>query len=128
MNAILNHDYATQFLEDLREPGAAYFSPSAFSSILHISAQRLAELAKVHRTTTTRSPDAEKLQDFLRGAATILAIAVELSGGDRQRAVFWFRNVPLLELDGRTAEQLVADGAAEGVRDYLINLSAGATG
>src|SRR3546814_5457512 len=86
------------------------------------------DLAKVHRTTTTRSPDAEKLQDYLRGAVSVLAIAVELTGGDRQRAVFWFRNVPLMELDGRTAEQLVADGSADGVRDYLINLSAGATG
>ena len=128
MNAVLNHDHAARFLEDLREPGAAYFSPSAFSNVLHISTQRLADLAKVHRTTTTRSPDAEKLQDFLRDAAHVLAIAVELTGGDRERAVFWYRNVPLLDLDGRTAEQLVADGLAEGVRDYLINLSAGATG
>ena len=128
MNAILNHDHGARFLEDLREPGAPYFSPSAFSNTLHISTQRLAELAKVHRTTTTRSPDAEKLQDYLRGAASVLAIAVELTGGDRQRAGLWFRNVPLMELDGRTAEQLVAEGQAEGVRDYLINLSAGATG
>ncbi|WP_202845455.1 hypothetical protein [Luteimonas saliphila] len=128
MNAVLNRDHAARFLEDLREPGAPYFSPSAFSDTHHISTQRLAELAKVHRTTTTRSPDAEKLQDHLRGAASVLAIAVELTGGDRQRAVFWFRNVPLMELDGRAAEQLVADGSADGLRDYLINLSAGATG
>src|SRR3546814_6691699 len=85
MNAVLNHDHAARFLEDLREPGAPYFSPSAFSDTLHITTQRLAELAKVHRTTTTRSPDAEKLQDYLRGAASVLAIAVELTGGDRQR-------------------------------------------
>src|SRR3546814_20175173 len=125
MNAVLNHDHAARFLEDLREPGAPYFSPSAFSDTLHITTQRLAELAKVHRTTTTRSPDAEKLQDYLRGAASVLAIAVELTGGDRQRAVFWFRKVPLMALDGRTAAQLVAHGPAASVPASLITLAAG---
>ncbi|MCD9008219.1 hypothetical protein LDO31_18680 [Luteimonas sp. XNQY3] len=54
----------------------------------------------MRQTTTICSLDAEKLQDFQRDASIVMAISMELAGSDRQRAVFWFRNVSQQELDG----------------------------
>lgn len=119
---------ATRFVESLREPNARFISPKRFASELTISSGRLAELARVHRSTLTRAPESEKLQTFLRDAAGVLALAIDATGGDETRAIYWFRSVPLLELGAKTAEQLVAEGHAEGARDYLVNLAAGATG
>jgi hypothetical protein len=119
---------AARFVEGLRDPRGRIISPKRFADELTLTAGRLAELAQVHRSTLTRAPESEKLQTFLRDAAGVLALAIDATGGDEDRAIYWFRSVPLLDLGAKTAEQLVAEGHADGVRDYLINLAAGATG
>lgn len=125
MNAVLKLD-AARFAETLRDRDI--ISPVLFGERLHITMQRLAEMAGVHRVTLQRAPDSEKVQDFLRRSVGIIGELVELNGGDLDRAIYWYRNVPLVELGGDTAEQYVAAGKVEGVRRYIRNLSAGATG
>jgi hypothetical protein len=127
MNAVLRID-AAQFAERLRAPGSSIISPAAYVDCMQMTTQRLAELAKVHRTTLQRSPAAEKVQDYLRESISIIGQLVEVNGGELERAMYWYKNVPLVELGGKTAEQYVADGKVEGVRRYVRSLAAGATG
>lgn len=127
MLAAMNHE-AIRFAETLRDPGASAISPQKFSGSLHISSTRLAQLSGVHIATLRRSPDNERLQDYMRDTIGVIGLLLDLNGGDLPRAVYWYRNVPLVELGGETAEQYMAKGLVEGVRQYIINLSAGATG
>jgi len=127
MNDILASD-AAQLAEDLREPGNSYISPELFASRMHISVQNLAQLACVDRTTLLRSPDNEKAQTYMRKAISVIGMTMEVNGGDAERAIYWYRNIPLVELGGLTAEQYVDQGEIGGILDYVQNLSAGATG
>ncbi len=123
----LERHSASQFLESLREPEGRAVSPGLFVELIGTTREGLALMAGVDRSTLTRSPHSERLQRYLRDAAGVLAVAVEVSG-DVDRAVYWYRTVPLIELGGKTAEQLVAAGHAEGVKDYIISLSSGSVG
>lgn len=125
MNAAVHFD-APAFAEAVRERD--HISPQAFGEYLRLSQQRLAELAGVHRTTLTRAPESEKVQHFLRDALSVVSLLLEYNGGDLERAVYWYKSVPLVELGGNTAEQFVAEGKVDGVRRYIRSLSAGATG
>ena len=88
--------------------------------------QTLADRAKVHRNTVTRSPT-EALQRYLRDALRVMKAAADLSG-DMKKALFWFRNHPLQPFEYKTAEQLVADGKADAVVKYISMLEAGSAG
>lgn len=124
MNAI--REDAARFAEGLRE--SSIISPKAYAERLRISMQRLADLAHVHRTTLLRAPESEKLQDYMRNSVSVIAMLLDSNGGDAERAIYWFRNVPLTELGGETAEHYVANGKAEAIRRYVTNLAAGTTG
>jgi hypothetical protein len=117
---------STHFAEGLRE--SLIISPKAYAERLGISVQRLADLAHVHRTTLLRAPESEKLQNYMRDSISVIAMLLDSNGGDAEHAIYWFRNVPLTELGGETAEHYVANGKAEAIRLYVTNLSAGATG
>lgn len=116
---------SSQFVEGLREN--SIISPKAYAKRLKISVQRLADLARVHRTTLLRAPESEKLQDYMRDSISVIAMLLDLNGGDAERAIYWFRNVPLTELGGETAEHYMANGKTEAIRRYVINLATGAT-
>lgn len=57
----------------------------------------------------------------------LVAFIVELNGGDAERARRWL-DLPLSDLDGQTARQLVEDGHINGVRDYVESLQSGSVG
>jgi len=114
--------------DELREEGTPYISPIRFAERMHISLQSLADLAQVHRSTLQRSPGTERAQAYMREALGIIGMVLELNGGDSDRAIYWYRNTPLTELGGGTAESFVREGKAEAVRRCVRNLSAGATG
>ena len=125
MSAVMRED-STHFAEALREN--AIISPKTYTDRLRISVQRLADLAGVHRTTLQRAPESEKLQDYMRESVSVIGLLLDANGGNLDRAVYWFRNVPLTKLGGETAERYVADGKANAIRRYISNLAAGATG
>ena len=116
------------FIQNLHEPSDALsLSPQRFVEELRLDLQTLADRAKVHRNTVTRSPAAEPLQRYMREAVRVLKAATDLSG-DVNKALFWFRNHPLQPFEYKTAEQLVADGKADAVVKYISMLEAGAAG
>jgi hypothetical protein len=51
-----------------------------------------------------------------------------LRGQDRDRSIFWFRNMPIPEFGHRTAETLVAEGKIEEVIAHLESIAAGSSG
>ena len=116
------------FVENLHEPDdALLISPKRYVEELRLDLQTLADQAKVHRNTVTRSPNTEALQRYLRDALRVLKAAADLSG-DMKKALFWFRNHPLQPFHYKTAEQLVADGKADAVVRYISMLEAGSAG
>ena len=57
----------------------------------------------------------------------VLSAAYSLNG-DLGRALFWFRNQPIPEYAHLTAMQLVEQGKAQAVVDYIESISGGAAG
>jgi hypothetical protein len=114
------------FHEEVRHPGAAFISPQRLSQALDVSLTALSHTAALHRNSF-RNPQSETVQRKLRDIARIVSRA-EAMLGSRERAVYWFRNQPLADYAGRTAEDLVADGQAAAVNAYLDDVETGATG
>ncbi len=115
------------FAEEFRAPGQTVIQPERFASALNLQVQELAQLAHVHRTTVSEAPANVRLQSYLRRAVQVLSAALEVAN-DRDRAIYWYRNVPIAEFGHRTAEQLVADNKTEAVLSYLDSIGAVSTG
>ncbi len=106
------------FLNDVTDRSSGLLLPERISSSLHMPLTRLAQVANVHRNTLQRHPESPAVQTKLGEVARIVAAAADLLG-DTGRAVVWFRHQPLAGFDGRTAEELVADGHADAVLAHL---------
>ena len=94
---------------------------------LHLRQQDLAQLAHVHRTTVAEAPTNAKLQHFMRDTLRVLSASMAVAG-DRDRAIYWYRNTPIPEFKHRTAEQLVSTGKTDAVVSYLLSIESGSTG
>ncbi len=116
------------FLDDIRDPKRGIISPERVSSALHLPMTRLAEIAHVHRNTLAQRPDSPAVQERLGAVARVVATAADLLGGDTGRAVIWFKHQPLAGFDGKTAEELVADGHSRAVLTHLETLRDGGYG
>jgi hypothetical protein len=106
------------FLDSVVDRNSGLLSPERVGAALRMPMSRLAKLAKLHRNTLQRHPEAPAVQTGLGEVARIVAAAADLLG-DTGRAVVWFRHQPLAGFNGRTAEELVADGHADAVRTHL---------
>lgn len=113
------------FLASVVDRDSGLLSPELVGEALRMPMTRLAKLAKLHRNTLQRHPEAPAVQARLGEVARIVAAAADLVG-DTGRAVVWFRHQPLAGFDGRTAEGLVADGHADAVLAHLELLRDGA--
>lgn len=63
----------------------------------------------------------------LQESSRVLAAVTDLVGSASQAAT-WFRNHPISDFNGKTAEVLVSEGRTEGVLRYIDMLSAGSAG
>lgn len=115
------------FLESLRTPNSSLLSPTRLAEALELSAQDLAQLACVHRNTVQLAPASAKLQSAMVEVIKVLSAAEELTGSV-DRALFWFRNHPIKEFSHRTAMELVAEGKAKAVIQYIESVGTGASG
>ena len=115
------------FADELRSPGQPVIAPERFAAALHLRQQDLAQLAHVHRTTVAEAPTNAKLQSFMRDALRVLSAAVAVTG-DRDRAIYWYRNTPIPEFQHRTAEHLVSTGKTNAVVTYLLSIESGSSG
>lgn len=109
------------FLDDIRDDDIIL--PRRLAERLRLPMTRLAKLAHLNRNTMTARPESPAVQAKLGEIARIIARAAELSG-DEGRAIIWFKHQPLPGW-GRTAEQLVEDGQADGVLWSLEGMEAG---
>lgn len=57
----------------------------------------------------------------------ILALATWLNLGQRDLALQWL-DLPLAGLGGKSPRQLIGEGHAEGIRDYIISICSGPVG
>jgi hypothetical protein len=126
MNAVLAHP--SSLAESFRENDQLYLSPRRVSEALGLQIQSLAERARVSRNTPVARPQNESLQQYLRDVVRVLTAAEDAAGGDRFRALFWFKNEPLPEFEYMTPDALVAAGKSQVVIDYIESIAGGATG
>lgn len=114
------------FVQSLQEPRTPYISPKRFSKVLGIQVANLAQLTGVHRNTL-RNPSSERLQGRLREMVKVITAAALLTG-EIEKAIYWFRNEPIVNYDHKTAAELVAEGHSEAVLAYLRDLENGSRG
>lgn len=86
------------------------------SEMLGISHAELAQLVGVTGNTLTTK---RKVDQKVRPVAQILAVATEMAGGENQAAI-WFKHQPIPGWAGKTAYDLVGEGKAGDVADYLV--------
>jgi uncharacterized protein (DUF2384 family) len=114
------------FVESLQEPKTPYISLERFSDALGVKRASMATITGVHRNTL-RNPASERLQNRLREMIRVITAAATLTG-DMQKAIYWFRNEPIVDYDHKTAAELVAEGHADAALAYLRDLGNGANG
>lgn len=107
-----------------REAGQPYLSARRVSEKLGITLSELAMLIGVARTTLTAKTGARRVDSALSPLVRIIAMAAEMAGDDG-RAAIWFKHQPLPGWGGKTALDLVHEGKAEKVLDYLESVRAG---
>lgn len=61
-------------------------------------------------------------------AERVLTEAEAVAGGDRERALAWFLTERLADFDNLTSSQLVQEGKAQVVVDYIRSIAGGPTG
>lgn len=115
------------FADELRSPGATVIAPERFAAAMQLRQQDLAQLARVHRTTVAEAPTNAKLQAYMRDALRVLSAAMAVTG-DRDRAIYWYRNTPIPEFMHQTAEHLVSAGRTDTVVSYLQSIESGSSG
>lgn len=115
----------SRFLEDVIDKKLGIISPEKVSEIMHISLTDLSHVAAVSRNTMRDNPASEKVQASLGVIARIITQATDMLGGDRDRAIIWFRHQPLSGFEYKTAEDLVEEGHADAVLKHLDMLADG---
>jgi hypothetical protein len=102
------------------------FSPARFAAALRTTREEVASSVGLGRDAVMR-PDriaSARTQQRLRHLVEILN-RLEPRFGSALIAYAWYRSEPLPGFDGRTAMQLVRDGRAEAVMDYIDAVDAG---
>ncbi|RDJ21811.1 DUF2384 domain-containing protein [Bosea caraganae] len=107
-----------------REAGQPYLSARRVSEKLGVTLSELAGLIGVARTTLTAKTGARRVDTALSPLVRVLAMAAEMAG-DEDRAAIWFKHQPLPGWGGKTAFDLVREGKAGKVLDYLESVRAG---
>lgn len=103
-----------------------YFAPRKIADILRTTSAEVARTAGLGRDAVQRADriKSDKTQRRLREMVEILN-KVEPRFGSALLAYAWYRSEPLPGFSGQTAMQLVRDGRAEDVLDYIDAVDAG---
>lgn len=102
------------------------FSPRKFAETLRTTSEEIARTAGLGRDAIQRKDRirSDKTQRRLREVAEIMN-KVEPRFGSALMAYAWYRSEPLPGFSGFTAMQLVRDGRADDVLDYIDAVDAG---
>lgn len=118
-----------KFIEDLQDPELApMLSPARYISLLGMEVETLARNARVSVSAINNTPGAAAIQNHLRDNLRVIKAAYDISGGDLEKSLRWFREEPLPAFGQRTAEQAVSAGQVDGVIRLIDSLHAGAAG
>lgn len=115
---------AQNLVADWGEPGSSRLSPRKLAEALHVGIAELASIVGASRATLSRLPVTAAADRALSPVARILVMATEMSGA-ADRAALWFKHQPLPGWAGKTGRDLVAEGKAQAVIDYLEATRAG---
>ena len=102
---------------------AGSVAPQLLARQLGLTLAELARLAGVPRRQIKAAHATPRAEAALRPIARILATATEMMGGDEVAA--WFMHNPIPGFSGKTARDLVGQGRASEVLDYLEAVKAG---
>jgi hypothetical protein len=102
------------------------FLPRKFAEALRTTSEEIARTAGLGRDAIQRKDRirSDKTQRRLREVAEIIN-KVEPRFGSALMAYAWYRSEPLSGFSGLTAMQLVRDGRADDVLDYIDAVDAG---
>ncbi len=102
------------------------FEPRAIADILRTSAEEVGLTAGLSKDAVQRRARiaSSKTQRRLRELVEVLN-KVQPRFGSALIAYAWYRSEPLAGFDGQTAMQLVRDGKAQQVLDYIDAVDAG---
>ena len=98
----------------------------ALAKALHITKSDLAEVTGLSRDSVSKTVrlKSRATQARLRDTVEIINRVAEWSGSVG-RAFAWFRSQPLHSFGDKTAEDLVKEGRASAVKDYLSRIADG---
>ena len=96
------------------------------AELLHVTKGELARATGLSRDAVTKRARAEspKTQQRLRDTVDIISRAVPWTGSTA-RAFAWYRSQPLPSFGDKTAEDLLKEGRAQAVKDYLSRIADG---
>ncbi len=99
---------------------------TALAKALHITKVDLAEVTGLSRDSVSKTArlKSKATQARLRDTVEIINRVAEWSGSVG-RAFAWFRSQPLPSFGDKTAEDLVKEGRAKAVKDYLSRIADG---
>lgn len=106
------------------EAEAAHLSARKVSEQLGVTLSELSALIGIARNTLAARAGGRKVDAALSPLVRIMAMAEEMAGSDA-RAAIWFKHQPLPGWAGKTALDLVRQGKADKVLDYLEAVRAG---
>jgi hypothetical protein len=93
---------------------------------LHVTKSELARVTGLSRDAVSKRvrSTAPKTQQRLRDTVDIINRAIPWTGSTA-RAFAWFRSQPLPSFGDKTAEDLLKEGRAQAVKDYLSRIADG---
>lgn len=99
---------------------------SELAKALHITQADLAEVTGLSRDSVSKRArlKSRATQSRLRDTVEIINRVADWAGG-AGRAFAWFRSQPLPSFGDKTAEDLVKEGRAKAVKDYLSRIADG---
>ncbi|WP_163851448.1 MbcA/ParS/Xre antitoxin family protein [Pseudooceanicola aestuarii] len=105
---------------------AGLFDPRKIAAVLRTSSEEVAQTVGLGKDALQRRAriNSDRTQRRLRELVEVLN-KVEPRFGSDLMAYAWYRSEPLPGFDGRTAMQLVREGKAHQVLDYIDAVDAG---
>lgn len=102
------------------------FEPARIADVLRTSTEEIAQTVGLSKDALQRRTriDSDRTQRRLRELVEILN-KVEPRFGSKLMAYAWYRSEPLAGFDNRTAMQLVQEGLAQQVLEYIDAVDAG---
>ena len=117
---------AAPFLSNVFGP-SGIIEPGCLSDALHVTKGQLASAAGLSRDAVSKTArlEAPATQARLRAVVEIINRVLPWCGNSVQQAFAWYRSQPLPAFGDLTAQDLVQQGRAEHVLDYLGGLAGG---